>query len=192
MSLKQSWQQQRQLRQQALAERQKNVRSVMTQNRQMRQQMSVQLHTDLQAFHHQLQTDVATFRASTQGSLQVLKSDVQSFLSEVSLLRQVRSEQMFQDLAAASAQRSMDVAQLFAQFAEFRSGLSQFRCDLHQSVWGDDTVAAVPMSTASTSANPAATAPSTPAAAPSTSATGVKPATSAVKPTYPPKSPSLK
>jgi hypothetical protein len=143
MSLQDSWQQHRQHRHQTLVQRQRVVQRSLTTHRQVRQQTATELRADLSLFREILaNAETARQFSSQQAAIareQVMdarRQSVQTCLSELSLLRQLRADELNQALSESRSQRLAATEATFQNLAEFRAELQQFRADLHQAVWG--------------------------------------------------------
>lgn len=98
--------------------------------------MAQELVQQLTAFHADLQDQVQSLRQAIQTDHQTRKLDVEQFLGQCQQQRQEASVNVQQDLRQSRQQREADVAAMFEQFVEFRSGLQRFHQALKQSVWG--------------------------------------------------------
>lgn len=94
ISLKQTWQQQRQQRQQEVVQRQQQVQETLAELRQTRQQQALHMHQNLQAFQQQLQ------------------QQTQNFLSVCAADRTLMSQQLNQELDSCRQQLHHSVATL--------------------------------------------------------------------------------
>uniref|UniRef100_A0A832M2F1 Gas vesicle protein GvpC n=1 Tax=Oscillatoriales cyanobacterium SpSt-402 TaxID=2282168 RepID=A0A832M2F1_9CYAN len=117
-----------------------------------------ELQSSVRSLRDTMQIDIAACKASTQDFLatcqeqrshikaetqaeliafiEALRSEVQSYLVELEILRQGRAEQVQQDLQQSRAAREVEVQALFERFTEFRSELQNFRRSLSETVWG--------------------------------------------------------
>jgi hypothetical protein len=84
------------------------------------------------------QTNVAVRQALSE-FIENLRTDTHTYLAELELLRQQRTEQIQQHLQTSRQTREADVAALFAYFVEFRAELEQFHRSLSETVWGQST-----------------------------------------------------
>jgi hypothetical protein len=142
MSLKDSWQQQRQQRQQALAQRQQVVRQSLMLSGKTRQVAATERQRQRRSLRqtladnnrHRQQTTQQTSAALSE--VKTRRQEVQNYLMDVSLLRQIRAEELNQVLVQNRAMRSTEVQTLFQDLAEFRAELKQFRSQLSARVWG--------------------------------------------------------
>lgn len=168
MSLKESWQLAKRQRQQAVIERQQTVQHLLSEMGQARQLAAITLQSDLDIFvqnlKHQtaeLLADAAADRVLTVQQVEVLRSNVQCYLGELTTQRQQQAEQLWQDLQESRTNREIEMQQLFDHFLEFRAELHHFHQTLHDYVWGTGTVAststeALPASQTATLAKSAA------------------------------------
>jgi hypothetical protein len=165
MSLKESWQLAKQQRQQAVIERQQTVQHLLSDMKQVRQLKAVALQSDLDTFVQTLKHQTAEFLSNTVAErvlvaqqVEVLRSDVQSYLYELDTQQQQRAEQLWQDLQASRTEREIEMQQLFNRFLDFRIELQHFHQTLHDYVWGTETspsttVEASPISQVETRSN---------------------------------------
>jgi hypothetical protein len=72
--------------------------------------------------------------------LNTLRSSVQTYLSELELLRQERKQQVCSMIEAAHVERTTAVNELFQELSQFRGELAQYCTELRRSVWGDNAV----------------------------------------------------
>ncbi|XGV98738.1 MAG: gas vesicle protein GvpC [Leptolyngbya sp. BL-A-14] len=100
MSLKDSWQQQRQQRQHEAAQRQQTVAEALTVTRQERQIKAAQLRDELSLFRAALADESTTYRAELQQFCQKLHLDTQAFLTAASDRRHIQATQLNQTLDA--------------------------------------------------------------------------------------------
>jgi gas vesicle GvpC-like protein len=140
--------------------------------------MTEQLRQELHAFHHDLSVTVANFRldmqvdveerqANTQlllaanyqqrmrvkaqltqdltAFVETLQQEVQAYLYEVEMLRQVRTEQLQQMLQQNRIDRQAEVQSLFDRLATFRAELVEFNRNLKNTVWGTENAVAQPL-----------------------------------------------
>ena len=124
MSLKKSWQQQRQQRQQEVMQRQQQVRTMLTVAQRERQIKSAQLRDEL-----------SLFRESIVSQDQVRRQEFQQFQTEMQLFCVSLQTQMQSFLAAAQTRRHQEAAQIAEQ-------LDAFMHQLRQQVKGFLTIAA--------------------------------------------------
>ncbi len=75
-----------------------------------------------------------------------LRSDVQSYLSELELVRQDRAHKLQTMLQQDREQRSAEMERLFQEFNIFRAELHQYCVDLRALVWGTEGSAQPPIS----------------------------------------------
>jgi gas vesicle GvpC-like protein len=140
--------------------------------------MAEQLRQELQAFHHDLSVTVANLRldmqvdveerqANTQlllaanyqqrmrvkaqltqdltAFVETLQQEVQAYLYEVEMLRQVRAEQLQQMLKRNRIDRQAEVQSLFERLATFRAELVEFNRNLKSTVWGTEDAIVHPL-----------------------------------------------
>lgn len=100
MSLKDSWQQQRQQRQQEVAQRQQTVADTLTATRQERQIKAAQLRDDLSLFRATLANESTAYRAELQQFCQRLHLETQAFLIATGDRRHKQAAQLNQTLDA--------------------------------------------------------------------------------------------
>lgn len=100
MSLKDSWQQQRQQRQQEVAQRQQTVADTLTATRQERQLKAAQLRDELSLFRTALANESTAYRTELQQFCQRLHLETQAFLSAASDRRHKEATQLNQTLDA--------------------------------------------------------------------------------------------
>ena len=98
MSLKDSWQQQRQQRQQEVTQRQQVVYESLTATRQVRQAKAVQLRYELSLFREALVSESMAHRLELQQYCQRLHVETQVFLTAASDRRQVQTTQLAREL----------------------------------------------------------------------------------------------
>jgi gas vesicle GvpC-like protein len=72
--------------------------------------------------------------------LNTLRSSVQTYLSEMELLRQERRQQVGLMLEVAHVERTTAMNSLFQELSQFRGELAEYCTELRRSVWGDSTV----------------------------------------------------
>jgi len=134
-SLKASWQQQRQQRQQTLTQRQHQVRTKLDCFYQTRQDNAIALRQTLQQFQAQLHQDTQNFlfRVSTQRQEQAIQLS-QKLCHFTQVLRQQTAEL----LSMQTADRGLMAQQLFQELDEFHSNLiastAMLRKDLQQQI----------------------------------------------------------
>lgn len=68
--------------------------------------------------------------------IDVLHTEVQDYLAELSLLRHDRAHQLQTMLQDDRDRRTEEISEFFQQLAQFRSELKAYCADLHQAVWG--------------------------------------------------------
>lgn len=153
MSLKESWQLAKQQRQQAVIERQQAVQHLLSDMKQARQLKAIALQSDLDTFVQTLKHQTAEFLSNTTAErvlvtqhVEVLRSDVQSYLYELETQRQQRAKQLWQDLQASRAEREIEMQQRFNRLLDFRIELQHFHQTLHDYVWGTGTSPDTPKS----------------------------------------------
>ncbi|HEY9641346.1 MAG TPA: hypothetical protein V6C57_12745 [Coleofasciculaceae cyanobacterium] len=117
------------------------------------------LTTSVKLLRQNLQTQIQALRAETQDMLQahrqtrirnqmqtmqelatfieVLQSEVESYLTELGQARQAQAKHMQQQLQESRECRLAETATLFQQLTEFRADLRSFCAELRQSVWGE-------------------------------------------------------
>lgn len=98
MSLKDSWQQQRQQRQQEVTQRQQTVYESLIAIRQERQIKAAQLRHELSLFHEALTSESAAHRTDLQQFCQRLHVETQAFLTAAGDRRHVQATQLAQAL----------------------------------------------------------------------------------------------
>ncbi|MBW4474176.1 MAG: hypothetical protein KME45_27940 [Stenomitos rutilans HA7619-LM2] len=98
MSLKDSWQQQRQQRQQEVAQRQQTVADVLTATRQERYLKAAQLRDELSLFRTTLANESITYRTELQQFCQRLHLETQAFLIAAGDRRHQQAAQLNQTL----------------------------------------------------------------------------------------------
>src|SRR5579883_42325 len=98
MSLKNSWQQQRQQRQQELVERQQMVSQSLSAARQERQLKAAQLRADLSLFRTALASENIARRTELQQFCQRLQAETQALLTAAGDRRQIQAAQLAHDL----------------------------------------------------------------------------------------------
>lgn len=124
-----------------------------------------QFHADLTgaiaALRHTLQGEVQALRAAVQADLathqqqrclmkaqmtrdlalflKTLRSDVQSYLWELELVRKDQAYQLRQRLDRDRSDRAQTLARLTQDWATLRRDLQQYRQNLRSQVWGDDS-----------------------------------------------------
>lgn len=152
MSLKESWQLEKQQRQQAVIERQQTVQNLLSEMGQARQLAATALQSDLDTFVQTLKHQTAELLSSTAAErvliaqqVGAMRSDVQSYLYELETQRQKQAEQLWQDLRESRTEREIEVQQLFNHFLDFRAELHHYHQTLHNYVWGSGTTEAVPV-----------------------------------------------
>lgn len=152
MSLKESWQLEKQQRQQAVIERQQAVQHLLSEMGQVRQLTAVALQSDLDTFVQTLKHQTVELLSSTAAErvliaqqVEAMRSDVQSYLYELETQRQKQAEQLWQDLRKSRTDREIEVQQLFNHFLDFRAELHHYHQTLHNYVWGSGTTGSVPV-----------------------------------------------
>lgn len=145
MSLKESWELEKQQRQQAVVERQQTVQHLLSEMGQARQLKAAALQSDLDTFVSTLKIQTVELLSSNAADrvliaqqVEAMRSDVQSYLYELETQRQQQAKQLWQDLQASRAEREIEVQQLFNHFLEFRAELRNFHQTLHDYVWGTE------------------------------------------------------
>lgn len=123
-ALKEQWREQRQDRQNALAERQQQVRNTLSTFREERSEKAAQLRDDLSLFQLELQQDVYQFLSETSEQRQAKAAQLMQMLNSFTADLQAQTAQF---LALTSADRALMAQQL-------SSDLSTFHHDLIQSV----------------------------------------------------------
>ena len=98
MSLKDSWQQERQQRQQEVIQRQQTVSESLTATRQHRQMKAAQLRHELSLFREALASESTARRTELQMYCQRLHLETQSFLDAAADRRHVQATQLAQEL----------------------------------------------------------------------------------------------
>jgi hypothetical protein len=177
MSLKETWQLEKQHRQQEIVERKQAVQNLLSEMEESRQLSAAEIRTNLDAFMQTLkhQTEEILINAASDRNLiaqqvKEIQADVQSYLYELEIQRQKRAEQLWQNLQVSRAERELEVQQLFHQFANFRVELQHYHQSIQEYVWGSDATA-IPQSESS---------PSTPVASPITQSAASSPAKSEI------------
>ncbi|PSB27161.1 hypothetical protein [Stenomitos frigidus] len=99
MSLKDSWQQQRQQRQQEVTQRQQTVSESLSATRQTRQIKAVQLRHELNVFREALVSESTAHRTELQQYCQRLHGETLAFLTAAGDRRQAQATQLAQELA---------------------------------------------------------------------------------------------
>jgi hypothetical protein len=147
-SLNDSWQQQHQQRKQALIQRKQEVCQLLTRYREMRQVTALQQQRQRQssrqtlARHHYHRQHVAQqAHVARLTEVKARRQEMQNYLTDISLVRQIQTEELQQKLAQSRAVRTAVMQTLFQDFAEFRVELQQFRSQLSMTVWGRSTSA---------------------------------------------------
>jgi gas vesicle GvpC-like protein len=123
-ALKEQWQEQRQHRQNALAERQQQVRNTLSAFREERSEKAAQLRDDLSLFQLELQQDVYQFLSDTSEQRQANAAQLMQRLNSFTADLQAQTAQF---LTLTSADRALMAQQL-------SNNLSAFHHDLIQSV----------------------------------------------------------
>lgn len=98
MSLKDSWQQQRQQRQQEVTQRQQTVHASLTTTRQERQIKAAQLRHELSVFREALASESTAHRTELQQFCQRLHVETQAFLMAAGDRRHIQATQLAQEL----------------------------------------------------------------------------------------------
>ena len=134
MSLKDSWQQQRQQRQQEVAQRQQTVSESLSATRQTRQIKAAQLRHELNVFREALVSESTAHRTELQQYCQRLQGETQAFLMAAGDRRQAQATQLAQELtifvqvlrqqtatflATAQAERGVAAQQLEQELVTF-------------------------------------------------------------------------
>lgn len=105
-----------------------------------------------------------------------LHMNVQTYLSELELLRQERAHQLQQMLKHDRDQRLAEMDLLFRQFSEFRAELQQYCIDLKNLVWQQFTPTTTGSITPAISFNRPGAVQTTPAAPPAIASSAITPA----------------
>jgi gas vesicle GvpC-like protein len=121
ISLKDSWQEQHQQRQQELVQRQHQVRETLMRFRQERQVKAAQLRDDLELFQLELQEETQNFLVHTGARRQVQAQQLARQLQEFT---QALQEQTAQFLSMSAANRFLMAQQLTQDLSEFHANLS--------------------------------------------------------------------
>ncbi len=98
MSLKHTWQQQRQQRQQEVTQRQQTVYKALATTRQERQSKAAELRDELSLFRESLTSESTTRRSELQQFCQRLQADVQTLLTDAGDRRHAHAAQLNQKL----------------------------------------------------------------------------------------------
>ncbi|KAM3113663.1 hypothetical protein [Phormidesmis sp. 146-33] len=142
MALKDSWQQQKQQRQQEAIQRRRQVSEALTLTQKDRQEKASQLRSDLSLFRETLLSNDRARNAEFQAFYSKLQDKTQSFLSEAKEQRQKQSQQVAQHLSEF-VQRLQQQTASFLTVTEVERGLmaqqlandlQSFRVALNESV----------------------------------------------------------
>jgi HD-GYP domain-containing protein (c-di-GMP phosphodiesterase class II) len=120
VSLKQTWQEQRQQRQQEVIQRQQQVQATLEQLKHARQVQAIELRQDLTAFHSQLRADVALLRQEMQAEILQRRTEVQAELQAHQQTRLQNQIQLMQELALYVESLQAEVQQQLVEFSEIR------------------------------------------------------------------------
>lgn len=120
VSLKQTWQEQRQQRQQEVIQRQQEVQATLERLKQARQVQAIELRQDLTAFHSQLRADVALLRQEMQAEILQRRAEVQAELQAHQQTRLQNQIQLMQELALYVESLQAEVRQQLVEFSEIR------------------------------------------------------------------------
>jgi cytochrome c556 len=142
LSLKQTWQQQRQQRQQEVVQRQRQVQEMLVELRQSRQDQADQVRQELQTFHQQLQKQTQNFlslcAANRTLMSQQLNQELDGFRwqlhSSVAALRQILQAQLRQLRADAQNQLHSHQQKRLQSQLELMQNLVEYVEDLHVEV----------------------------------------------------------
>ncbi len=125
VSLKQTWQEQRQQRQQEVIQRQQAVQETLAQFQQARQTQAVELRQDLKAFHIQLSASVAELRQAMQAEILQRRADVKAELEAHQQTRLQNQILLMQELALYVEGLQAEVRQQLVEFGEVRQVQAQ-------------------------------------------------------------------
>jgi cytochrome c556 len=142
LSLKQTWQQQRQQRQQEVVQRQRQVQEMLVELRQSRQDQADQVRQELQTFHQQLQKQTQNFlslcAANRTLMSQQLNQELDGFRwqlhSSVAALRQILQAQLRQLRADAQNQLHSHPRKRLQSQLELMQNLVEYVEDSHAEV----------------------------------------------------------
>jgi uncharacterized membrane protein len=98
-------------------------------------------HQLLQGYHQERISNQIQMMENLDNYVEMLRSEVQIYLSEIDLMRQAQGQQVRQALQQNRVCRLAEVRALFQQLSEFRSELRSYCSDIRQSVWGEQTTA---------------------------------------------------
>lgn len=126
------------------------------------QVLQAEAHTLLKAHQQQRIQNQMKVIADLAKFMETLRTEVQTYLSELELVRQDRAQQLQNMLQHSRRQRLAEVDVLFQQLSVFRSELRQYCVDLQQMVWGNAAPAASIAMPSPTPTQPIATAPTQP------------------------------
>jgi gas vesicle GvpC-like protein len=100
------------------------------------QEIQQEVHTLLQTSEHQRIQEHLQRMQALEEWVNTLRSSVQSYLSELELIRYDRAQQLQIMLQQERDRRTADVNALFQELAQFREELTQYCLALRESVWG--------------------------------------------------------
>lgn len=159
VALRHSWQEQRQRRQQELAQRRQQVQVALAVVRQERESKAAQVRNQLNTFRIYLADETALwqvnqqlFRLELQESVQTLRQETRDFLAYSQLERQIQAEEvtqrlekfvqalrqeMTQFLSLTAAERSLMTEQVTQELRTFHTELTANVADLRQTLQAD-------------------------------------------------------
>ncbi|WP_416675451.1 gas vesicle protein GvpC [Egbenema bharatensis] len=100
------------------------------------QEIQQEVHTLLQTSEQQRIQEHLQRMQALEEWVNTLRSSVQSYLSELELIRFDRAQQLQVMLQQEHDRRTADVNDLFQELAQFREELTQYCSSLRESVWG--------------------------------------------------------
>ncbi|MGE5655810.1 MAG: hypothetical protein ACM37W_04275 [Actinomycetota bacterium] len=120
---------------------QDTLKAAIAASRQERQARLKMIQSETQEFlaTSQLQRLLAHSELSQKlaKAVATLRSDIQSYLQELELMRESRAQQLQQAFQQNRTQRQMSMQALRDRFANFRTQLQEYRQNLQREVWGD-------------------------------------------------------